>query len=365
MIAAMAQWEREEIADRVSAAITVRAKLGKPLNGKAPFGYVWKDKKLAPDPAEAPIRKLMYELFAQYRRKKTVARTLNERGYRTRDDCQWSDTSVGRLIADPTAKGLHRANYTKRVAANKPWVQKPESEWVWGKVEPIVPEALWEQCNHILAEQRAKPKRPGKRPVHLFAGLTFCHCGRKMYVPSNTPKYVCQGSHNKIPVADLEGIFYEQLRGFFVSPEQILAHMGQADQNLKNKEGLLATLERELAKVGEEVQRIYRLYSDGGLTADGFGKFYRPLEARQKELDEEVPRLQAEVDILKVNCLSGDQVLVEAKDLYGRWPKLTKEEKQSIVASITEKIVIGKGEIAISLCYLPSSENMTKEQRRL
>jgi site-specific DNA recombinase len=217
----------------------------------------------------------------------------------------------------------------------------------------------------MMAERKAKIRRPGKRPVNLFSGLTFCHCANKMYVPSNTPKYVCWKCRNKIPIVDLEAIYYEQLKGFFLSPDEIAKHIEHADHHIAEKEGLLLVLQGEQDKVEEEVQRIYRLYSDGGLTADGFGKFYRPLEGRQKQLEEELPRLQAEVDLLKINHLSSDKILSEAKDLYGRWPQLTRDEKQRIVESMTERIEIGKDEVSITLCHLPTSEELTKEQRGL
>lgn len=366
MIAAMAQWEREEITDRINASITIRAKLGKPLSGKASYGYVWKDKKLVVEPTEAPIRRRIYELFMEHRRKRTVARVLNEAGYRTRNGSKFSGTTIVRLIKDPTAKGKHRANYTAKAKHSKKWGIKPESEWVWHKVEPIVSEELWTQCNQLLEEQlQAKTKRPGRKPVHLFAGLTYCHCGKKMYVPSNTPKYLCYTCKNKIPIVDLEAIFYDQLKGFFLSPQEVSKYLKNADQHLAEREALLATRMQEQDKVAREIDRVYRLYQEGGVTSEGFGKFYRPLEERQGQLEDETLRLQAEVDALKINHLSSDQILSEAETLYGQWNDLSRDEKRRIVESLTDTIVVGEGEIAINLCHLPSSEELTKRQRSL
>jgi len=353
MIAGMAQWEREEIADRVAASVPIRAKLGKPLGGKPPYGYQWKDKKVVPHPDEAPVRKLIYELFVENRRKKAVARILNDRGYRTSNGSQFTDTTIGRLIRDMTAKGILRVNYTK-VGKRSGHVEiKPESDWVLHEVEPIVSEDLWAQANAILEGQKDGRKRPGPRGIHLFAGLTFCECGHKMYVPHKTPKYACWTCGTKIPVVDLEAIYHEQLRGFLFSDEQVAEQMDQADRLLVEKQAELEHFERERLKVQKDMDRVYELYSEGQMTPAGFGARYRPLEERLAQIDGQLPAAQAALDIMRINTLSSAEILSEARDLHGRWPTLGHTEKKTIVEAITEKIVIGKETVDIHLHYLP------------
>jgi site-specific DNA recombinase len=370
VIAAMATWEREEIGSRVAASVSVRAKLGKKLGGAAPFGYRYEGHQLLPDPKEAPVVRLMYELFTQHGRIRTVCRLLNDAGHRMRSGAKFGFTTVNRLLSDTTPAGRHRLNYAKSLGDKKHWVLKPESEWTFHPVEPIVSDDLWNRVNAALTERRTSRKPPAKKAKQLFAGVVFCDCGGKMYVPSNTPKYVCstckKSPKTKIPIADLENVFHSQLRDFFFSPQEIAKHLEAADLTLKEKAELLAAMESEQTKLSSEAEKIYQLYLADELTRESFGKRHRPIEERLRQLGDEIPRLQGEIDFLKINYLSSSEVISEAQDLYGRWPSLAFEEKRRIVENITEKIVVGEGDISLELCYLPSSaELVSKEHRNL
>lgn len=361
MIAALSQWEREEIAGRVAAAVPIRAQAGLPTGGQAPYGYQWKDKQLVVDETEARVRKLMFELFREHKRKKLVARLLNEQGYRTRNGGEFSDTTVDRLLRDPIAKGNRRANYTRSNDNKKAWELKPESEWIYTDVEAIVSEELWEECNFFLSNQREKLKRT-KPVVYLFSGLTFCACGQKMYVPTNMKKYTCYKCRNKIPLDDLEAVFQEQIKNFLISDEEIANQLEQANEALKEKIELLAVLEKEAVKISRETEKLYDLYQSDMIDKHGFGVKYKVLSERRTQLDEQIPKLQAEIDILKISQLSQEHAIEEARNLYDRWPSLPFEEKRRIAEAIVEKIIIGDGEIDINLFYTPPPTKLARKE---
>jgi hypothetical protein len=131
------------------------------------------------------------------------------------------------------------------------------------------------------------------------------------------------------------------------------------------KEALLETRKKEVDRVRQEVDRSCRLYLDKEISSEAFGRFFRPIEERQKQLEEETSKLQADVGLLKIDSFSRDQVMNDANYLQDAWPSLDQAERRKIVECITNKIVIAKNEVEIDLCYLPSSKHMSKRDRSL
>jgi site-specific DNA recombinase len=186
-----------------------------------------------------------------------------------------------------------------------------------------------------------------------------------MYVKSNNPKYFCRSCRNKIPIVDLENIIRQELKVFFGQTERIAGHLLEADRNLAEKSALLDTHKGEIQKLKEEMRQTHQLYLHKQISGEGFRDLYTPAEERMKQLQTELPKLEAEVDFLKINKLSAADVLHEASTLHDRWPKLPFQDKRKIVEALIDKITIGDGEIDIMFSHLPSSEELCKNQQKL
>src|ERR1700730_12486629 len=67
-------------------------------------------------------------------------------------------------------------------------------------------------------------------------------------------------------------------------------------------------------------------------------------EERLRQLDEAFPRLQGEIDYLKVSLLNKAEVISEARDLYQRFGDLPFEDRRTVVEATVECITIGREE---------------------
>lgn len=367
LVAAMAQWEREEIATRVALSVPIRARLGKSTGGQAPYGYKWENKKLVIDEQEAPVRKLMYELFAETKRKKAVAKALNDRGFITRNGSKFTDTTVDRLLRDPMAKGIRRANYTKSRGQKKHWDLKPTEQWILVDCPAIVSEELWSECNMFLDQQRKKLKRAGRTAEHLLSGYVHCGCGRPMYVFTNSPSYTCPDCKIKILISDLDEIYHAQLKDVFYAESDSTNYREHIETALSEKAALLQTMSKEAGGIEEKMNALVGMRVNKELDPDDFTRYYHPLKERFDRMAKPLADLQDEISSLQKQAENAELIVAGAKDLYSRWPDMPFEDRRTIVEAITKQIIIESEDITVTLAYLPPPntpllQNSPKEQ---
>ncbi len=334
--------------------------MGKPLGGQASFGYKWQGKSIVVDEKEAPVRKLIYEIFLECQRKKTTAERLNALGYRTRNGSRFSDTTVDRLLRDTTAKGQRLANHTKSIGEGRQWVTKPQEEWIVVPCPSIVSEKLWEKCNAVLDEQSAKRTKRGRISEYLLAGLVKCECGTAMYVFSTAKKFTCKRCKNNVKVSDMDDVYQQVLKGYLndVQPQM---YVEELEADIRVKESLLTATTKKRNQLRKKMDELVPLRISGDLDKEHFAAIYQPLVTQVHQLDRSIPELQGEIDFRRVQLTSVDHVLKEAKGLYEAWSNMLFSQKRPIVEAITEYITIGKETIDVGIYHLSSSSRLTSQ----
>ncbi len=127
-------------------------------------------------------------------------------------------------------------------------------------------------------------------------------------------------------MGDLEAIFQEQLKAFFVDRQQIAQALAEGEAAITQKEELVRVLEAEEGRVQREMRKIYDLYMADKISKDGFGEAYGPLEVRLAEIRKvrkEIPAPRGELDYLKIQHLSSGEIVAEARTLYTTGGKIS------------------------------------------
>ena len=161
IILVFAELERNMTSERVSAVMLSRANDGIWNGGKVPFGYAYdKDSKqfsIIEDEAQVVLH--IYDLYESVKSLTTVAKSLNEKGVRSRTGKPWNPTTVRTMLTNPFYAGTYRYNY--RDESSKSFTVKDKDEWVL-----VLDQRGWAGAG--MTYQR--------KNIHIFAGLLKCGC---------------------------------------------------------------------------------------------------------------------------------------------------------------------------------------------
>jgi len=343
---AMAQWEREEISIRAIESVKTRAKMGRPLGGAGLFGYKWVDKKLIINQDEAMIVKDIYDTFIGCRKINTTAMILNNKGYRTRHNALWTDTSVRRILQDPTYQGLHFLNYTKSMGDKKKWTLRPKDQWIPLNVEPIISPVVYQEVNSYLNTNSIRRIR--RKNVYLLSGLIFCSiCGSKMYgfhYGKSKPYYKCMKCSGKIGIPEIENIIIKRLRKYKFKLKHLI---GMPKKYLKELVVKKNTLTKEVNNIEAEINTLIGLYQKKLVNDFTFKPRIDELENRHKSLIEQISEIEEDI-IMKKLKEQNSTIINQMKSIGEIFPTLNQEQKIIIIKDIVESIKIGKDTIEIN-----------------
>lgn len=355
VIGALAQWEREEISARVSASVPVRARQGLPTGGLGPFGYMWKDKKLVINPYEAIVVREIYKTFQEEKNLLRTARIITEKGYRSRKGVKFPRTTIKRILRDPVYKGIKRANYSKSKGNKKSWVLKPESEWVFFNVDPIIDEETWNNVQFILNQIEEKyPSEPNFKGKYPFSCLVICgNCNNKMHGVKWRPplRYYCRKCGRSIRNDELMDIFKDALKTMIIEPIKLKSNGEQSNLGIKQEQ--LNLLNKELKKLNDSSDKLFSLLEEGTINKREFSERILRLRERREQLEGEISKLKGEIDFIKISELSRDKLLYEAQSLYSLWDLLDACDRRRVIKELVNKIIIKDEEIEFELYYLP------------
>lgn len=336
-LADFAELERTEIAGRIRASLKTRIALGKPLGGKAPYGYRRVEGRLEPDPATAPIRRLIFELYAEHRAFVTVARELERRGIPPPAGRRWSDMSVKWLLSDPVVIGQHRYNYVARGGPDGRQTYKPAAEMRLEPVPPIVPAALWEEVQALWKKQRARRTPRGVR--YPFSGLTYCPCGDRIYPRAKPRRFICYRCGVTVEADTVEEAFVRRLATLPVPEDPGDPGPGDLAGALADLTLEIQALELQERELTGKIRRAVESLADPAVRAETV----RPWEERLRALRQNLPARRERLAALQREALEGPPGTPGFRTLADVWATAPVPERKRLAQALVERVTVLPG----------------------
>lgn len=345
IVAAMAQWERENLAERVRMGMQEKARQGKWAVSTAPLGYDIdrETDKLVINQQEAVVVRKIYDMYLSGMGMNKIALSLNNQGILTKSDAAWTSNKVKYVLTNPIYIGTMRYNYR---------VNNDNYFEVEGAVPAIISEEVFERAQKIIEKRKTAHPRSATSEF-VFSGVAKCaRCGapfagkygfsrrgEKIHRPRS---YYC--TKQKIGLCDQPNMserFIEQKFLQFLKDiefnERLLDNIESDNDDEKQVQERQEWIQNELKLIEKRRVKWQYAWANDTISDDDFRKRMKEENEKEEALKKELEQIQ-----LKKEKTSETDVKEVIKNIIVNWNFLEPVEKKTLLQMVVKKLVVDK-----------------------
>lgn len=345
IVAAMAQWERENLAERVRMGMQEKARQGKWVINVPPYGYDIDraNDTLVVNQQEAVVVRKIYDMYLSGIGMRKIAVELNDLNVPTKSGATWNDHKIRYILTNPLYIGTMRYNYR---------VNKENYFEVENAVQAIISEEMFEKVQKIVEKRRSvHPKAATSEFV--FSGVAKCaRCGaplagkygfsrrgEKIHRPRS---YYC--TKQRLGLCDQPNMserFIEQKFLQFLKDiefnERLLANIESRNEEEKHIEERREWIQTELKAIEKRRVKWQYAWANDAISDDDFMKRMKEENEKEEALKKELEQIQ-----IKKEKTSETDVREVIRNIIVNWNFLEPIEKKTLLQMVVKKLVVDK-----------------------
>lgn len=341
IVAALAQWERENLGERVRMGMQEKAEEGKWVVNTPPYGYdIDKENDaLVINENEAVIIRKIFNMYLSGMGTHKIAYTLNQNGIETKKQSAWMGNTVRQMLRNPIYKGTMRYNYR---------VNKENYFEVDGVAPVIIDKETFDKVQAVIDNRKTVHPRTATSEF-IFSGTIICkRCKGRMFgkygyskrgdKEYRTKSYYCQNrqkglcDQRQISQRFIETQFLEKIDTLLVDDSHI-----DIQERTDHTKDTIEYINKELKAIENRRKKWQYAWANENITDQDFTD-------RMKEEKEKEERLLEELKEVKPpdKHLTLDEQKEILKNIKLLWNNLTPIEKKNFLQMFVNKIEVDK-----------------------
>ena len=378
----IAEWHARDTSRKIRAIFGARTAQGKHVTGAVPYGYLHDPQdrqKWIIDPVAAPVVKRIFQSIISGKNLAQIAAELTAEGIYT-PNAHWH--SIGAKVS----RGAHNADPTKWAAATIIVILKKQEYMGWkilnktgtdsykSKKRQATPDNMLifkdnhpaivdEETFNIVQRLRGTKRRVYKldEDTYRLTGVLYCaDCGAKMYHKrgntgrDNQPhhEYVCANYRHYtnsctchyIRVSVIENLILTAIKkvsGYvqeneteFIKRVRETSEI-QQETAIKENRKKLTKAQRRREEINTLIKKLYESYAADKIPEKHFSELLTGYDTEQAGLENEIKKLQAEIDRYNIDSVRADKFI----ELVKRHTEFT-ELTTPLLNEFIEKVIV-------------------------